>query len=58
MPICDTTDLKYSIITLLPKDKEERKLFWDFRCQDISQLLPFFVGYNALFWTVYLFGYI
>ena len=33
----------YSQLTLRPNNLHERELFWDFRCQDISDLMIYYV---------------
>ena len=48
---------KYSKLILTPKDKDERARFWDFRVEDISGTLPYFVMFYVIIWISYLFAY-
>ena len=39
MPICHNP--KYSVLTQKPHDKDEKQLFWEFRCEDIISMFRF-----------------
>ena len=51
------THHQFSKLTLRPKDAVERDLFWDFRCQDISDTLAYFVMFYVVIWIGSAFAY-
>ena len=48
---------RYSLITLQPTCKEEKKLFWVFRCDDIVDMFDFKVFATILFTMAFLVNY-
>ena len=43
---------KYSKVTLKPHEKQMRALFWEFRCEDIIEMMVYFVVFHTCFWIV------
>ena len=49
---------KYSKFTLKPNDEQESALFWEFRCEDIAEVMVYFVVFNTCFWIVNVLAFI
>ena len=45
-------DSEYNSVTLQPKDKEESKRFWNFRIDDIAEMLIVPFIFSALLWLI------
>ena len=46
------------MISLRPKDEEDRKAFWEFQCEEIVNAFRFQIWYYALLVLVYIISYI
>ena len=51
MKIC-TSNRKYNPVTLKPKTREDRELFWTFRSEDIAVIYSFYIVVMALLYIV------
>ena len=56
--MANINDRKYNLVTLIPKDKEERKDFWNFRFDDMIEIWIWTCIFEGVFWLGVLFSLI
>ena len=54
---CCSAKKRYSLVILRPTSNEERKLFWEFRCDDIVEMFDFKCIFNVLLFLGFLIDY-
>ena len=54
---CCKANKRYSLATLRPTSNEERKLFWEFRCDDIIEMYDFKCIFSILLFLGFLINY-
>ena len=55
--ICFSSRKRYSLVTLKPTSKEERKLFWEFRCEDIVEMYDYKCFFTVALLLIFLLNY-
>ena len=45
---------QYNLVTLNPKAKEDKKQFWSFRAEDVTEMFSFYFAFGILIWILFI----